>query len=74
VNRTYSDGAEPYMPSIAHMVLALAIAGFVLISAIVTGSFPLGIAGSVNARQRPKTFWGLLVLVCGFVLLLGFVA
>jgi hypothetical protein len=56
------------------MVLTLVIAGFVLISAIITGSFPLGIAGFVNARQRPKTFWSLVVLLCGFVLFIGFVA
>ena len=62
------------MPPTAKLAFTLVVAGFVLISAIITGSFPLGIAGSVNAREKPKTFWSLVALVCAFVLFVGFVA
>lgn len=61
------------MPLTVQLVLTLAVAAFVLISAIMTGSFPLGLAGSINATERPKTFWSLVALVCGFLLLIGFV-
>jgi hypothetical protein len=61
-------------PATLKLLLALAVAAFVLISAVQTGSFPLGLAGSVNAREKPRMFWAMILLVLAFVLFLGFVA
>ncbi len=61
------------MPSTAKSIITLAVAGFVLISAIITGGFPLGLAGSVNSKEKPKLFWSLVALVCAFVLFVGYV-
>lgn len=61
-------------PATLKLLLTLVVAGFVLISALQTGSFPLGLAGSVNAREKPRVFWAMIFLVVAFVLLLGFLA
>ena len=34
----------------------------------------LGLAGAGNAREKPRVFWAMILLVLAFVLFLGFIA
>lgn len=55
------------------LIITLIVAAFVVISAMMTGSFPLGLAGSIDIKRQPVIFWSMIALVLLFALGLGFV-